>query len=281
MKSLRIHPATLFIFALLILTGYSSIILPYLIAIILHELGHAFVAKKLGYRLDKIWILPFGACLSFEEFSFNPKDEIKIAFAGPIVNILLIVSVMALWWFYPITYVYTYTFALSNFSIAVFNLLPAYPLDGGRILAGYLRMTYKSEKVYKIICLLNIIFSFIFLALFIASFFLNINFTFCIIAIFLFVSTIEGKFQGKYSTLLNQNLKKQNKPLSVKSFCVSSSTPFHKILPEISYQKYNIIYVIYPNQKIKLITESQFRNILEKNSLKKCFNDLIPKSKKL
>ncbi|MDD4110783.1 MAG: M50 family metallopeptidase [Clostridia bacterium] len=274
MRNLRIHPATLFVFILLILTGYSSIILPYLIAIILHELGHAFVAKKLGYRLDKIWILPFGACLSFEEFSFNPKDEIKIAFAGPLVNIFLILGTMALWWFYPITYVYSYTFALANFSIAIFNLLPSYPLDGGRILTGFLRMKYKPKKVYRIACTLNVIFSLIFLILFIFSIFLSINFSLCIISIFLFMSTIEGRFQGKYSSLLNKKLNK-NRPMSVKNFCVPSSTPFYKILPEINHQKYNIIYVIYPNQKLKLVTEAQFRRILEKRSLQNNFDDLI------
>ncbi len=275
MKSLRIHPATFLFIILLVFTGYHVVIFPYLIAIILHELGHAFVAKKLGYNLDKIWMLPFGACLSFKEFSFNPDDEVKIAFAGPIVNILLIIITMTFWWIIPETYVFSYTFAISNFSIALFNLLPAYPLDGGRILTGVLRMRFKNKKVYKIACILNLIFCSIFFIMFIISIFLKINFTFIAIAIFLFISTFEGKFQGNYSPLIYKNSsKKLSKPISVKNFCVPSSMPFYKILPEININKYNMIYVLYPNECLKLITERQFQKILEKYSLDCSFDDL-------
>ncbi len=278
MKALRVHPATFLFFIILLLTGYISVIIPYVIAVTLHELGHAYVAKKLGYNLDKIWILPFGACLSFEDFSFNPKDEIKIAFAGPIVNLILLLFVMTLWWINPITYVYTYTFAIANFSIAFFNLLPVYPLDGGRVLTGILRLQYKPKKVYKIACFLNYIFSLIFLILFIISIFTHINFTLCLVSISLFVSTFEGKFQGKYSPILfKYSQKKEQKIMGIKNFCVPSSTPFYKVLPEINSHKYNLIYVLYPNQNLKLITEKQFQKILETCSLENSFDDLYYK----
>jgi stage IV sporulation protein FB len=275
-KALRIHPATFLFFLLLFFTGYSAVILPYIISVILHELGHAFVAKKLGYKLDRVWILPFGACISFEEFSFNPDDEIKIAFAGPIVNVLLILTTMTLWWIFPITYAYTYTFAIANFSLAMFNLLPAYPLDGGRILTGALRSQFKSKKVFQIACILNMAFSSIFFTLFLISFLFEANYSLAMISIFLFISTFEGKFLGKYSPILYQKFsKKMNKPLVVKSICIKSSTPFYKILPEINSHKYNIIYVIFPNEHIKTINEIQLQRLLEKYPLDKTFNDLL------
>ena len=275
MKELRIHPATVIFLVILFITGFSSVIFPYIVAVTLHELGHAYVAKKCGYRLNKIWVLPFGACISFKEFSFDPKDEIKIAFAGPVVNLILIILTMACWWIFPISYAYTYTFAITNFSIAIFNLLPVFPLDGGRILTGMLRINIKPKKVFKFACLINYIFSLLFFVLFIVSIFISINFSFILISIFLFVGTFEGKFQGKYSPILYQKSKRRkSKPISVKNFCVQSYTPFYKVIPEINSNKFNMIYVQYPSERIRVITESQFQKILEKNSLEKCFDDL-------
>lgn len=275
MKDFRIHPATILFLILLAITGFSAILLPYIIAITLHEIGHACVAKKLGYQLDKVWILPFGACISFEEFSFNPDDEVKIAFAGPVVNIILIVLTMTLWWVFPQVYVYTYSFALANFSIALFNLLPAYPLDGGRILTGILRNKIKPKRVYKVACVLNLLFSFIFLIFFIVSCFNSINYSIGLIGIFLFLSTFEGKFQGKYSPLIYEFSKSKKKsPMKVKNFCVSSKTPFFRIIPEINRYKYNIIYVIYDDGSMKIITQEHFQRILENNSIEKCFDNI-------
>ncbi len=274
MRSIRIHPATIFFLLILLFTGFGVVIIPYLIAVILHELGHAYMAKKLGYKLNKIWILPYGAALSFEEYSFDLYDEIKIAFAGPIVNIILIILTMTCWWIFPEIYVYTYVFALANFSLALFNLLPAFPLDGGRILTSVLRTQFKTKTVYRTICLLNTFFSCVFLILFIVSCFYKINFSLGIIAIFLFIGIIEGKFQGKYSPMLYEFTHKKNKPLHVKSFCVTSSTPFFKIIPEINKHKYNIIYVRFPDNSLKMVNEKQFQNILEKHSLENCFEDL-------
>lgn len=275
MKALRIHPATFLFLVILFITGFSTAIMPYMIAITLHEFGHAYVAKKCGYKLDKIWILPFGACISFRDFSFDPRDEIKIAFAGPIINLILILLTMTCWWVFPTFYIYTYTFAIANFSIAIFNLLPAFPLDGGRILTGILRINIKPKKVFKIACLINYIFSLIFFLLFIIFIFISINFSFILISIFLFIGTFEGRFQGRYSPILYTKSKKRKiKPIGVKNFCVQSCTPFYKIIPEINSNKYNIIYVQYLNEKVKLVTESQFQRILEKTSLEKCFDDL-------
>lgn len=273
-KALRIHPAT-FLFFLLLITGYSTFLFPFTFAIILHELGHAYTAKRLGYQLNKIWILPFGACLSFNEFSFDPKDEIKIALSGPIVNVILILITITLWWIFPITYTYTYSFAIANFSIAFFNLLPVYPLDGGRVMTSFLRINLKPKKVFKIAVFINYIFTAVFIILFIISLFLNINFSFITIAIFLFISTFEGKFQGRYSPLLFQYSNKvRNKPVPVKSFCVSSSTPFYRIIPELNNQKYNLIYVLYPNQSLKVFSETQLKQVLEMSSLECSFDNI-------
>lgn len=266
MKSIRIHPATFIFLLILLITGFATILIPYLLAVILHELGHAFVAKKLGYKLNKIWILPYGACLSLDDFAFNPHDEIKIALAGPIVNICLIILTMAFWWISPITYIYTYAFVLSNFSLAIFNLLPAFPLDGARALIGVLSIKNKRSTAFKIVTWLNVSISLALFVMFIISLFFGANLSYLSLSIFLLVGVFDNKFQGKYSPLLYEFSAKNEKEVSqVKHICVSANIQLYKIMSEINRHKYNIIYVKLPNGTLKAINEFQLQNLFLNN----------------
>lgn len=266
MKELRIHPLTFVFLLILVLTGFGLVLIPYIIAITLHELAHAYVAKKLGYGLNKIWILPYGACVSFKNYCFSPSDEIKIAIAGPVMNAILLAITVMLWWIFPQTYVFSYTFALSNFSLLIFNLLPAFPLDGGRILTSFLKLKFKEKTVYKVSCIINLIFSLIFLIIFIISAFFQINFSFGLIAIFLFAGIFDGKFNGKYSPIISQVEKKKKEILQIKNVCVLSSAPLFKLLRETNKFKYTIFYVKFKDGKIKMLTEDQLQKIFEKHS---------------
>ena len=230
---------------------------------LLHELAHAHVARKLGYKLNKVYLLPYGACLSFEEFAFNGTDEIKIAIAGPIANVLLIFITVALWWIFPFSYLFTYSFVISNFSLALFNLLPAFPLDGGRVLAGLINKKYKRSFTFKVVILFNLVVSLLFFILFIISLFYGVNFSFGIIAIFLFVGIIEGKFQGKYGTLLYEfSNRPQKYVLPIKNIYTNLNTPLYKLLSELSRNKYNLIYIELENGKLKVLNETYLKQIL-------------------
>ena len=277
MKKLRIHPATYVFIIIFGLTGFGAVLIPYFVSIVLHELAHGFVAKKCGYSLNKVWILPYGACLSFEEFSFNPNDEIKIAIAGPIMNAILIIVTVMFWWIFPETYSTTYSFVLSNFSIILTNLLPAFPLDGGRILTSFLRKKFKQKNVQKTTFALNLIVSCCFLILFIVSAFSKINFSFALMAIFVFIGIFDGKFQGKYSPLFLSTTKKKKEILPVKSVFISSLTPLYKILPEITNEKFCVFFVRYQNNTIKLLTEVQIQKFFETKPLNSCLEDICKK----
>lgn len=267
MKSIRIHPATYIFLLILLLTGFAAVVIPYLIAVVLHELGHAFVAKKLGYKLNKIWILPYGACLSLDDFAFNPNDEIKIALAGPIVNICLIILTMSFWWIFPASYIYTYAFVISNFSLALFNLLPAFPLDGGRVLVGIFSIKNKRKVAFKVVTWINLIIAFLLFILFLISLFYYINISYLLLSIFLLIGIFDNKFQGKYSPLLYEFSAKQEKDVcQVKHICVSPNVKLYKIMSEINRHKYNIIYINLPNGKLKAINEKQLESILLNNS---------------
>jgi len=121
-------------------------------SVVLHELGHALVSRRAGIPAKAIILLPIGGVTLFDEAQhplgpamLNWKRDVRIALAGPLVNLLLAAVAGGVLlaefpqvhlWAQP--YVYSSNLPRSlvwcNLGLALFNLLPAYPLDGGRIL---------------------------------------------------------------------------------------------------------------------------------------------------
>lgn len=120
--------------AVLFKQGYFA--LNYAFAVILHELAHYFVASRLFYHCTEIQVSIFGAVLYGDFEDVTAGDRIKIALAGPLCNIVLATICLALWWIAPDTYYYSENFFTANISMACVNMLPCYPLDGGRVLTG-------------------------------------------------------------------------------------------------------------------------------------------------
>ncbi len=147
---LRIHPLFLVCGLFYVLTGRLSIFVIYTATAFLHELGHSYIAAGRGYALNKITLMPFGAVISGDLDALSPIDEIKIALAGPLLNLLVGVFFVALWWIYPECYAYTDIAAEANFSMALVNFIPAYPLDGGRVLSAVIANSTGRKKAISI-----------------------------------------------------------------------------------------------------------------------------------
>lgn len=120
---------------------------------LIHELGHLLAGILMGMKPEKIELMPFGVSISFkikvEEYNKKIKKgnmlEIKkilVALAGPLTNfiIIIIASNINIDLFKALIIIYT------NFLIMIFNLLPIYPLDGGRILKGILHINFGIKK---------------------------------------------------------------------------------------------------------------------------------------
>jgi len=109
-----------------------------------HECAHAFAAARLGYRLNRVVLMPYGAVIDGDLKSLSLKDEFTVAVWGPLANLLTAGFFVALWWLYPTTYAFTDSACYASLSIALVNLLPAYPLDGGRILKSFLSSLFEN-----------------------------------------------------------------------------------------------------------------------------------------
>ena len=106
--------------------------------VLLHEFGHSLVAMRYGYEIDSITLWLLGGLASFTEFPEDWKHEFWIAIAGPIVSVAVGVVCYVVFALAPVgadsvLFVFGYL-ALLNIVLAVFNMLPAFPMDGGRIL---------------------------------------------------------------------------------------------------------------------------------------------------
>ncbi|MGN1094536.1 MAG: site-2 protease family protein [Candidatus Neoclostridium sp.] len=146
---IKISPSILISGAFFALGGRIYLFICYLCALALHELAHAARANGLGYALRSLDLGAMGAKLSLDEEVVKPSDEIKIALAGPLINLAVCVFLAGVWWLFPDTYFFTADFFKANAALFAFNLLPAYPLDGGRVLFALTRKR-KHAKFFRI-----------------------------------------------------------------------------------------------------------------------------------
>ena len=112
------------------------------VGVLLHEFGHSLVALRYGYEIDSITLWLLGGVASFAEFPEDWQHELVIAIAGPIVSVLIGVGSYVAFVTLPSSvdaarFVFGYL-AILNFVLAAFNLLPGFPMDGGRILRAVL-----------------------------------------------------------------------------------------------------------------------------------------------
>ena len=162
-----IHPL-FFIFGLYFaFLGKVFSFLVFTITAVIHEFGHAFVSDRLGYTLNRVVLMPYGALISGDIENISYIDELKVALGGPLINAVIGVFFVACWWFFPETYAYTDTAVFACFSLAVINLIPAYPLDGGRMLLATLSLIINRKTALKITKWIGIILSVILLGLFV------------------------------------------------------------------------------------------------------------------
>lgn len=105
-------------------------------SVVVHELAHAVVARRLAIPVGNITLFLFGGVASIKREPGSPKDELQMALAGPAASVVLSILFFAIKWPLPAGMaddLFGYL-ALANLALALFNMLPAFPSDGGRVL---------------------------------------------------------------------------------------------------------------------------------------------------
>ncbi len=262
---IKFHPLFIVFGFLLIFFGWLELFLTYFLVMILHEYGHYFVARILGYKLNKIVFMPYGVSLNGQGNIFKRKDEILIALAGPLVNFFLAFLFIGLWWIFPLTYAYTFNFVLSNICLGLFNLIPIFPLDGGRLFVALLSNKIKRYKIVKGMKILSIIGSVSFLILFFISVFSQLNLTYFFISFFLMSSCFDGKNNYFYERCYLFSKDVNNKPIEIKTYIVNKAVPITSLTKYLTGNFFVNFHVVDDNMKlIKVLTENDVLNLLTK-----------------
>lgn len=152
-----------------LLLAVMSTLLLYSIVLI-HEMGHGAAGRRLGHRVDEIYLHPLGGFVLVTPRS--PREELIITFWGPAVHPLLLVVATPLYLLWqPESYfveALVFHFFWLNVIMLVFNLLPAFPMDGGRLLRAFLAQRMYAAKATVIACYVGQVVSILFIVVAVA-----------------------------------------------------------------------------------------------------------------
>ncbi|NJL06147.1 MAG: site-2 protease family protein [Chloroflexaceae bacterium] len=150
-----------------------ALVLALFLCVLLHELGHSLAAQRLGIEVQQIMLLPLGGVALLSRTVTRPLHELLIALAGPLVNVLLAILIgavlaatgnllllgssamvqglnVALTWQTLLLWLFE-----ANILLVVFNMIPALPLDGGRVLRSVLAMATNFRRATRIAAVLG------------------------------------------------------------------------------------------------------------------------------
>jgi Zn-dependent protease/CBS domain-containing protein len=137
-----------------------AFILAVFACVVLHELGHAAAARRYGIATPKITLLPIGGLAELERMPEKPREEIVVALAGPAVNVVIaaVLLIFMQFSFDPSSMAeiedpargFLPRLAAVNVILVLFNLIPAFPMDGGRVLRAVLSMYFPRLQATEI-----------------------------------------------------------------------------------------------------------------------------------
>jgi len=191
-------------------------ILALFVCVTLHELGHALTAKRFNIVTRSITLLPIGGLAQMEKLPEKPAQELWVAIAGPLVNVAIAILLYAYlsasnsipplinmehmqlggsaFWF---------NLLLANVVLAVFNLIPAFPMDGGRVLRALLAFKFDRNKATRIAASIGQFLAILFVFF---GFFSNIWLVF--IGVFIYLGAgAEATFEATKSILTGHSVK--------------------------------------------------------------------------
>ena len=253
---LKLHPLFVAVGIWYSFTGELFLFIMSCLVAIEHECAHAFAAAKLGYKLNRIVLMPFGAVIDGDLSGISLKDEIFVAICGPLCNLLTAVFFVAWWWLTPTVYAFTDTACHTSLAIALINLLPAYPLDGGRILRCTLARSLaknqanesKAERKAEKICRAT---TFVFAAGFFVLFALvnPKNLSLLMFGFFLLLGAFGNKERSTYGRMDFSCKDALKKGIELKRIAVLYTCPIKDVLGFLSRGSYLVLEVYDENER--------------------------------
>jgi stage IV sporulation protein FB len=215
-----------------VLTAHFIPVLMLLFTVFIHEMGHAVAAHHFKWRIKSISLLPFGGSVETEEYGNKSlKEDCIVILAGPLQHFWLIGSAYLLYTFSYMPYDLYQQFFYLNVTVLLFNLLPIWPLDGGKLLFLGLSLYRSFIDAHRFTLLFSTGFAFIFLSF--ITIFQPFNLNIWIIACFIGLS-LSMEWKQRYYAFIRFLLERhygRNGDLAIlKPIRVEESEQIHKVL---------------------------------------------------
>lgn len=213
----------------LVLTALFTLVFT---CVVLHEYGHSLTARRFGVNTRDIILSPIGGIARLERIPERPSEELKIALAGPAVNVVIALILLPLIFVFREDGIFiewpendlsifgqwknlSFLLLSANVGLFTFNLIPAFPMDGGRVLRSALAMKMNRVKATKIAFLVAQVVA---LGMFIFGLYAS-HYILCFIAIFVvFTSRFEWKHVAREGALAGKTVKDLMQPIAHKLY---------------------------------------------------------------
>lgn len=256
-----------------------------LFAIVLwHEMSHALIARYHGISISEVELLPFGGVARLEELvQLNPTVEWRVAIAGPLSNLVLLTLGYLLWERLEIPQEWFAFFAQANLGMAVFNVLPALPLDGGRVLRSHLvkKAGFKDATERSAVIAQGLAVGLILLGLTGYYFYGYLNsLTFVVLGLFLFSAAHKEKALASYVFMRYLTRKKQQlrlqRVMPVKELVATQETSLGEVFNCFTPTYYHLVWVIsLEGQLVGILSELEMINGLFEKGIHGKIDELI------
>ena len=263
--------------AIAIATGHLRETLSYAAAVILHEFSHASVAARLGYTLNTLKIMPYGAALTGEFETVKRRDEFLIAIAGPLSNVVFAIAFIAVWWLVPQLFYYTEIYVTANVFTALVNLLPVFPLDGGRAMLALVSGKVPRRKAYTALRAIGLFVgvSGVVLAV---IFFRSLNFSYFTFLIFVLASAIFPDKSASYQRLygMANRMEMVKRGLPVREIMIGGDLQLYRCMRMLSAEYYTRFTVVDDSfEKVGAFDETKLESLLARYSASSSVSDAL------
>jgi len=259
--NLWLIPALAALFAL----GMGDVVLITIPVLILHEWAHVIAAAALGMTITEMELLPFGCAAKMQCFAMPRTREMIVAAAGPAANMVIASAVFVLGRA-GVSIPAADKIIAANVTIAAVNMLPALPLDGGRIARAAFAGVLGSRRATKITAIAGIFFAVVFAGL--GVYVLvdgEANPTFLIFGFFLCIMAVKELKSAPYALIRDVSAKRaaidKRKTLCVNRFAAMHTEKISGVLRGFEANKYNVVTVL--GQDMGVVAELDEKMILD------------------
>jgi stage IV sporulation protein FB len=150
LSKFRIHPLFWLVIGVAIITARFWELLMLFSIVFVHEMGHVLSAYFFSWKIKRIELLPFGGVAEMDEHGNRPlKEELIVILSGPLQHVWLVSLAYLLFSLSVISEETFHLFVMQNAAVFIFNLLPIWPLDGGKLLFLFLSFKYPFSQAHK------------------------------------------------------------------------------------------------------------------------------------